>query len=87
MIWVSSFLFRRYQILLNLSTAFGLSMVFFSLLTTPTTTVPCQTVSFLALYSFTATLLWNMVEAYDLYQTFVVVFQDKQARASVYLHR
>ena len=31
--------------------------------------------------------LLHVIHRYDLYQTFVVVFQDKQARAYVYLQR
>jgi ABC-type nickel/cobalt efflux system permease component RcnA len=63
----------RYQILLNLVAALGGALVLFCFLTVPTTTVSCRVVSFLALYFWIASLLWMMIEAYDL---FVVLKQN-----------
>jgi hypothetical protein len=77
----------RYQILLNLVTSLGLAFFFFCLLTTPTTQFGCEAVSFGALYFFVASVLWNLIEAYDLYQTFCVVFHDGQSRKPFYMHR
>lgn len=77
----------RYQILLNLVAALGMSLLFFCLLTTPTTTASCEFVSFGTLYFVLASLLWNVVDAYDLWKTFVVVFNDGQARAPYFLFR
>jgi len=77
----------RYQILLNLVTALGLALFFFCLLTVPTSSSECEVVSFGAVYFFVASLLWNFVEAYDLYRTFCVVFHDGQARSSIYMQR
>eukprot|EP00035_Acanthoeca_spectabilis_P032844 m.20726 g.20726 ORF g.20726 m.20726 type:complete len:1336 (+) comp5604_c0_seq1:293-4300(+) len=77
----------RYQILLDLVAALGLALLCFCLLTTPTTTHGCEAVSFVTLYFFMASILWNMVEAYDLYRTFCVVFHDGQSRAPHYMRR
>lgn len=77
----------RYQILLHLVTALGMALLFFCFFTTPTTKSGCEFVSFGALYFFVASVLWNLVEAYDLYQTFCIVFNDGQTRASFYMRR
>lgn len=77
----------RYQILIDLVSALGMALLFFCLLTTPTTTASCEMVSFGALYFFVASLLWNVVDAYDLWKTFVVVFNDGQVRRAYYMAR
>eukprot|EP00036_Acanthoecidae_sp_10tr_P024959 CAMPEP_0206317430 /NCGR_PEP_ID=MMETSP0106_2-20121207/16636_1 /ASSEMBLY_ACC=CAM_ASM_000206 /TAXON_ID=81532 /ORGANISM="Acanthoeca-like sp., Strain 10tr" /LENGTH=1281 /DNA_ID=CAMNT_0053749031 /DNA_START=95 /DNA_END=3941 /DNA_ORIENTATION=+ len=70
----------RYRILCNLVISIGFSLVMFTLISTPKGKIECSIVSGLTQYFFTATFLWNLIDSFDLYQTFVVVFNNGKIR-------